>query len=98
MKFLLLAVLLFCGHSYACSFDTDCSVGSKCTKNAGALYGVCKGGLQPGNTYDRAPVIAPLDLNKKIGDTCSFDTDCGVGNICNKDRGSINGVCLKRKY
>jgi hypothetical protein len=77
----------------ACSFDTDCNPGSKCAKPVGSLYGACVGGLSPGNSYDREPVYAPLDLNDTYGDTCSFDTDCGPGSVCYKDSG-IYGTCL----
>ena len=84
-------------QSLACSFDTDCEVGSKCVKASGAIYGVCKGGLFPGNLNDRKPVYAPLDIDKTYGDTCSFDTDCGVSNVCVKTGGSIYGVCMKKE-
>lgn len=81
---------------HACQFDTDCDVGSKCLKAMGQLYGVCAGGMNPGNSNDRQPVRAPLDLSGKVGNTCSFDLDCGIGNVCLKGRGQLNGVCMPR--
>jgi hypothetical protein len=79
----------------ACQFDTDCGVGSRCAKRSGAIYGVCIGGMNPGNDDDRAPVYDPLDPNGTVGNTCSFDTDCGPGNRCAKGPGQLKGVCLK---
>jgi hypothetical protein len=83
--------------SLACSFDTDCSPGSKCLKGRGDIYGICAGGISPGNKNDREPVSAPLDPNRTYGNTCSFDTDCGPGSKCLKDRGAIDGVCIRRR-
>lgn len=80
--------------SLACSFDTDCQAGSHCLKSSGSIYGVCAGGLFPGNTHDQQPVHAPLDLDRTYGNTCSFDIDCGVSNRCVKSSGSITGVCM----
>ncbi len=98
MKKLLVTLIvgvLFPVASFACAFDTDCSPGSKCKKASGSIYGVCYGGMFPGNKNDREPVKAPMDLNGTYGDTCSFDTDCGPGSKCAKKSGSIEGVCLK---
>ncbi len=78
----------------ACSFDIDCSVGSRCLKTPGSLYGVCAGGLSPGNSNDQRPVYDPLDLNHSTGNTCSFDLNCGINATCVKDRSSISGVCM----
>lgn len=78
----------------ACSFDTDCAPGSKCVKSSGNIYGICAGGLFPGNSNDSQPVKAPLDLNKTYGNTCSFDTDCGPGSRCSRGSG-IYGVCVR---
>ncbi len=36
--------------AFACEFVNDCSPGSKCIKENGQLYGVCIGGISPGNT------------------------------------------------
>ena len=82
--------------AHACSFDTDCQPGAKCTKRSGQPYGVCVGGISPGNKNDRQPVTAPLDVNRTYGNTCSFDTDCGPGSICVK-RGGIEGACMKKR-
>jgi len=79
--------------SFACSFDTDCNVGSKCVKSPGAIYGICVGGLNPGNSYDTKPKKFFPDLNGTYGDTCSFDTDCGPGGKCIKGSG-IYGTCM----
>ena len=81
--------------SAACQFDTDCTPGAKCLKNSGAIYGVCIGGIQPGNNHDRNPVYDPLDPNRTVGNTCSFDTDCGPGSSCLKSSGSIYGTCMR---
>lgn len=84
-------------QGFACSFDTDCQPGSICLKASGSIYGICTGGLWPGNKHDREPVYDPLDLNRTYGDTCSFNTDCGPGSVCVKSSGSIYGTCMKER-
>jgi hypothetical protein len=88
--------LLFCTSAFACQFDTDCEVGSKCVKKRNALYGVCLDGLSPGNSNDQEPVYDPLDPNETTGDTCQFDTDCGPGSVCVKGKNKIYGACLRK--
>ena len=61
---LLVLVFLAPSAGFACSFDTDCMPGSKCSKASGSMYGVCVGGIFPGNRNDRQPVKAPLDLGR----------------------------------
>ena len=80
----------------ACQFDTDCQPGNKCLKPAGSIYGVCTGGISPGNQNDKQPVYSSLDPNGTYGDTCSFDVDCGPGSICVKGKYSINGACMRK--
>jgi len=88
-------ILLVPYEALACQFDTDCQVGSKCLKASGQINGMCVGGLQPGNDHDRKPVYDPHDPNRTVGNTCSFDTDCGPGSKCLKSPGSISGTCLR---
>lgn len=93
----LVVILLAPMEAAACTFDTDCSPGSRCVKSSGSLYGICAGGIFPGNRNDREPVYAPLDPNRTVGDTCSFDADCGPGNRCFKSSGAIDGVCVRAR-
>jgi len=98
IKTRLLALIYFISfgsNALACSFDTDCSPGSKCIKSSGAIYGVCAGGIAPGNSNDKKPVYDSLDINGTVGNTCSFDTDCGPGSKCLKSSGSIYGTCFR---
>jgi hypothetical protein len=90
-----MVVVGFYSNVYACSFDTDCGPGSKCLKSSGSIYGICVGGLSPGNTNDRQPAYDPLDSNQTYGNTCSFNTDCGPGSVCVKSSGMINGTCMR---
>lgn len=92
----IVAALIISNGAFACAFDTDCQPGSKCAKATNAVYGVCVGGLMPGNSNDRRPVTDPLDVNRTYGNTCSFSTDCGPGSMCMKD-GGIYGTCMKSR-
>jgi hypothetical protein len=96
MRIAILAVtgiLMISQQAQACMFDTDCYPGSECLKKSGSLYGVCAGGINPGNDYDDQPVYAPTDPAGTYGNTCMFDVDCGPGNACLKS--GLNGVCVK---
>ena len=95
MVILVLTLTLWAGPAATCMFDTDCEPGSRCVKGSG-IYGVCAGGLFPGNDTDREPVEDPLDPNGTVGNTCSFDVDCGPGNRCWKPEGGVYGVCIRR--
>lgn len=77
----------------ACTFDTDCAIGSQCKKTSEAINGACVGGLFPGNSHDSDPAYAPGDANGSYGNTCSFDSDCGLGSQCVKADG-VFGACM----
>lgn len=94
LKFILCPFLLYSSLTFSCSFDTDCNVGSHCLKGNGQLYGICAGGMNPGNSYDSQPVYSPTDVNHSYGNTCQFDTDCGINAHCMKSGGSIYGTCM----
>lgn len=93
MRNTILAVAVFFGGAaLACQFNTDCEVGSRCVKSAGQLYGVCMGGMAPGNSGDKVPVHEQSGDN--TGKTCSFNVDCGAGGTCLKESGQLQGVCM----
>ena len=79
----------------ACEFDSDCAPGSRCVKRAGFAYGICLGGDQPGNDEDVNPPTDPLDPGGKVGTRCEFDSQCGPGNVCMKEPGSLYGACVR---
>jgi len=92
---LVLSALLFSGmQALACSFDTDCSPGSKCARPSGQVVDLCEGGLFPGNKHDKKPYHDPFDPNRTAGNTCSFNIECGPGSRCQMGSGTY-GVCVR---
>lgn len=92
--FLFLALVLIPVFCWACSFDTDCEVGSKCIKQSGSLDGYCAGGMNPGNQNDSKPIRKDYNYNDKTGNTCNSNFDCNLNQKCMKGSGQIYGVCL----
>ena len=94
----LLVMLLFItpATAFACVTFSDCEIGSKCVKRDGSLYGICRGGRSPGNAHDKHPFYAPMDPNGTYGDTCTFNSDCGINSKCVKRRAASIGTCVKR--
>ena len=90
----LLAGLLGTGVAGACAFDNDCSSGGKCVKDFGASYGVCYGGLRPGNDGDRRPGPQRGDPNHTAGNSCRVDVECGPKSACLVAPNSHEGVCV----
>lgn len=88
------ALVLSSIQALACSFDTDCSPGSKCVRPSGQVIGMCTGGQFPGNRYDKSPYRDPFDPNRTVGKTCSFNIECGPGNHCQMGLGTY-GVCVR---
>ena len=93
IRFYSAVILVLSVNTFACKFDLDCSTGSRCVKSLGSMNGVCKGGLNPGNKYDKKPVKKFGDMKKTYGNTCVYSFDCGVGGVCSKELGNIRGVC-----
>lgn len=91
------AALLGSSSAWGCVFGSDCAVGSRCLKKDGAVYGVCVGGLHPGNENDRRPVEKSGDIDKTFGNTCSYDMDCGLKNKCLRRSGKMQGICVTRR-
>lgn len=108
MKSILSMVVLFftSSVSYACQFDTDCAVGSTCEKSGYSMYGVCQGGLNPGNAYSSQRIYDPLDLNRgskrngSDGDARNgMDADGTYGDTCSFDVECGPGSqCVKSGY
>ncbi|SRR5579885_513153 len=95
ISFLFFLLFFLSNISFACEFDTDCSPGNTCIISSGSIYGICTGGIDPGNSNDQQPVYSPTDPNGTTGDTCEFDTDCGPGSTCLKGSGEIEGACVQ---
>jgi hypothetical protein len=91
------AAVLGTSSAWGCITPSDCAVGSRCLKKDGGIYGVCVGGLHPGNENDRRPVAKPFDADKTFGNTCSYDMDCGLKNRCLRRPGKMQGICVSRR-
>jgi hypothetical protein len=100
MKKLMLALFVLAPIANACEFNTDCAIGSTCVKQGYNLQGICMAGMNPGNKNDQKPFepepyTAPKYKTQSVGNTCSFNIDCSIGEKCAKGAGQITGVCVK---
>lgn len=93
MKLLVIVGLLIGTNALACRSDYDCGRGASCVKDGFRTYGVCVGGNNPGNRYDKNQM--PYRSNERLGNTCRHKTDCGSGLECVKQGYDSVGVCTK---
>lgn len=89
--------------AFACEYNTDCEIGSTCVKKQFELEGICMAGISPGNSNDRKPYnpepyVQPKFKSSTVGNTCSYNMDCAIGESCMKESGSLEGVCMKKRY
>ena len=95
----LLCIMPICvmpSAALACMVTSDCAAGSRCAKPDGGIYGVCRGGISPGNANDRRPIQGVIDPNGTYGNTCRFDVDCGMSSKCVRRRSGVLGTCVGR--
>lgn len=94
-KIVVLTSILWSAVAFPCSFDTDCDVGAKCVKSGYGIYGVCVGGGNYGRgaPRDRGRDYEYDSYGSKRGNSCSFNTECGVGGTCLKAGSSLYGTC-----
>jgi hypothetical protein len=83
--------------AFGCITDVDCRLDSRCFKEPRELYGVCAGGLRPGNRNDKYPVRNLRDVEGTVGNTCLVNADCGSTNRCLKSNPYGKGVCARRR-
>lgn len=88
---MLIGVFGFALTAYPCSSNLNCSIGAKCIKEAGSLYGVCVGGYQSGAPKDTG--FKPR--SDKAGNSCTSTYQCGIGGKCLKEGNSYRGTCTK---
>lgn len=95
MKYYILA-LLMSAPAFACNSDYDCGYGKSCVKPEGSykLKGVC---VQPVNEYGQKETPSNWGGSYGAQETagCSFNTDCDIGFKCVKQRGDLEGLCVK---
>ena len=49
-------------------------------------------GQFPGNKYDKIPYVDPFDPNRTAGKTCSFNVECGPGELFQMGAGTYGVV------
>jgi hypothetical protein len=96
-SFIFAVLLLSTAASYACRNDLDCGFGNKCVKPAGdfSLQGTCVTQVNQFGAPDPARFAQPISGTTTTIESCSFDTDCGLGAHCMKRVGQIYGMCVK---
>lgn len=96
MKYLLLLlplVLLLEQTCFACQTNYDCTGGAQCIKSGYDYNGVCQGGYNSGNSYDQKPFYNQFNPSDRMGQTCTLDSECGLGRSCVKLNYAFQGTC-----
>lgn len=88
---IIILIVIRCSLAHACSYDTDCEVGSKCTKEGYQPYGVCTNSTYSTGNRDSGPRYG---LGSHAGEICAFRSDCSPGARCIKEHTyDVTGTC-----
>lgn len=87
-------VLLVCTSlpAAACQTNAGCIAPSTCQFAGGLREGECRDPTPPPLSRGEKAHLPPL-TERKVGDACQFNVDCGVGMNCYKNPGASEGRC-----
>jgi hypothetical protein len=92
-RWLIVSLWLVASSAFACKYDAECDIGSRCLKQSGATEGASVNAKQPGHARNDGLSRDPTDPANAQRQICDVDLDCGISGKCVRATGQTRGTC-----